>query len=289
MKAYPGQHSISEKRLFEGKPWAVTIPAGATADQSLQLALDALFSHPNVGPFICRQLIQRLVTSNPSNAYVGRVAEVFNDNGQGVRGDLAAVFKAILLDIEARTDASSATVKLREPTLRITHWMRAFNATSATGSFRMGNANEFALLGQNPLLAESVFGYFRPRYAPPNTVLATAGLVAPEFQVVDESTVLSWINQVDSMIYDGMGWTGSERDVTANLAAQVALVEKRDISGLLHSIDLLLFAGRMSSELRTDVLDAIGGIDGHSSFHQLRRVRIALLVAMTSPEYLVER
>lgn len=136
MKAYPGMHSTVEKTLFAGKPWATTLPAGASARDDVNKALDVLFNHPNVGPFIGRQLIQKLVTSHPSPAYVSRISAVFNDNGSGVRGDLAAVVRAILLDPQARALPDANFGKVREPVLRIAHWMRAFNAASTNGAYR---------------------------------------------------------------------------------------------------------------------------------------------------------
>ncbi len=203
MKAYPGQHSTAEKRLFAGKANAVTIPAGTGAQDSLRIALDALFKHPNVGPFIGRQLIQRLVTSNPSPAYVARVAAVFNNNGQGVRGDLGAVVRAILLDAEARQTPAADFGKLREPVLRVTHWMRAFGATSATGEFMM--AYELDSQSQRALHAPSVFGYFRPGYVPPNSALSATGATAPELQIVNESSTADWVNLAENMAGSGHG------------------------------------------------------------------------------------
>jgi uncharacterized protein (DUF1800 family) len=217
MKAYPGQHASAAKTLFTGKPWATTLPANATAQADLKQALDTLFKHPNVGPFIGRQLIQRLVTSQPSPAYVARVAGVFNDNGRGVRGDLAAVVRAILLDAEARGTPPAGFGKLREPVLRVAHWMRALGARSASGDYMM--AWELDGVGQRVLQAPSVFGHFRPGYVPPNTGFATGGRTAPEFQIVNESTVAAWINTAEAMAGTGLGWTGSANDVVVNHAA----------------------------------------------------------------------
>ena len=149
LKPYPSQHSSAEKRLFFGKPHELTIPRNGSAQSDLKLALDALFNHPNVGPFIAKQLIQRLVTSQPGPAYVARVANAFNNNGQGVRGDLTAVVRAVLLDPDARAASPAADFgKLREPVLRVTQWMRAFDATSSSGHYKM----EWALdsTGQRP-------------------------------------------------------------------------------------------------------------------------------------------
>lgn len=287
MKPYPGQHSAAEKRLFAGKPWAVTIPANTGAQDSLRLALDALHKHPNVGPFIGRQLIQRLVTSNPSPAYVSRVAAAFNNNGQGVRGDMAAVVRSILLDSEARRAPAPGFGKLREPVLRVAQWMRAFGARSTTGEYMM--AWDLDNLLQPALRAPSVFGYFRPGYVPPNTAMASTGATAPEFQIVSEPTTATWVNTAESMAGSGLGWTGSARDVASTLAPQVALVSGGNVDSLIQNLNLLLFAGRMSATLRTDLLDAIGGVAGSDAASHLNRARVAVFIALSSPEYLVQR
>lgn len=287
MKAYPGQHSTAEKRLFAGKPWATTIAANGTAQSDLKQALDLLFNHPNVGPFIGRQLIQRLVTSQPSPAYVARVAAAFNNNGKGVRGDMAAVVRAILLDSEARNTPGPAFGKVREPVLRVTHWMRAFSAKSTTGEFMM--AWELDSVQQQALHAPSVFGYFRSGYVPPNTRLADTGATAPEFQIVSEPTTASWVNTAYEMAGTGLGWTGSARDVASTLAPQRALVTAGNAEGLVQNLNLLLFAGRMSPGLRIDLLDAVTGVGGSNAASHLNRARVAVFIALSSPEYLVQR
>jgi uncharacterized protein (DUF1800 family) len=288
MKAYPGQHSPAEKRLFTGKANAVVIPANGNAADSLRLALDALYRHPNVGPFVSRQLIQHLVASNPSPAYVGRVATVFNNNGKGVRGDLAAVVRAILLDTEARTASAAADYgKLREPVLRVAHWMRAFGATSSSGEFMMGN--DLDAVSQRPLYAASVFGYFRPGYVPPSSAFSTSGVTAPELQIVNESTTAAWVNLAQAMSGDGLGWTGSKRDVSANMAAAAALAAAGNLAGLADHLNLLLFAGRMSGELRQAIYDAVQGVGGSDSASHTYRARVALFLALASNEFQVQR
>ena len=287
MKPYPGQHSTAEKKLFAGKPWALTIPANTAAPESVRLALSALFNHPNVGPFIGRQLIQRLVTSNPSPAYVGRVTAAFNNNGKGVRGDLGAVVRAVLVDSEARGTPSPGFGKVREPVLRVSHWMRAFDARSATGDYMM--TWELDSMSQRALFAPSVFGWFRPGYVPPNTRLADTGATAPEFQIVDESTTAAWVNTAEIMTADGLGWTGSARDVSSSFAPQVALATAGKVDALIQNLNGLLFAGRMSRTLQLDILDAVAGVGGSDAKSQLYRARVAAFIAMTSPEYLVQR
>ncbi|GAP38516.1 hypothetical protein ISF6_4974 [Piscinibacter sakaiensis] len=288
MKPYPNFHSGSEKVLFAGKPWAVTIPAGTPARESLRIALDTLANHPNVGPFLGRQLIQRLVTSNPSPAYVERVAAAFANNGQGVRGDLGAVVRAVLLDPEARPATPGPGFgKLREPVLRVAHWMRAFGARSTSGTYAM--VWDLEDVNQRPFHPPSVFSYFRPGYVPPNTALAEADATAPEFQLLNETTAPQWVNLAEGMAGGGLGWSAGGRDVVPDLAGLQALVAAGDIDGLIALLDERLFAGRMSAALRQDILDALAGVGGSSADSQLNRVRVAVFVALASPEFLVQR
>ena len=185
-----------------------SIPANTDGTVALKTALDTLFNHPNVGPFFGRQMIQRLVTSNPSPAYVARVAAAFANNGQGVRGDLRAVFTAILTDNEARTSTGLSQPsfgRLREPMLRLVQWGRTFGITSQFGSWKISDTSDAGTrLGQSPLRSPSVFNFFRPGYVPPSTALATAGLVAPEMQIVNESTVGGYLNYIQGVIRNGI-------------------------------------------------------------------------------------
>jgi len=218
MQPYPQFHSTAAKGFL-----GATIPAGTAATGSLRIALDVLFNHPNTGPFIGRQLIQRLVTSNPSPAYVARVAAAFANNGSGVRGDMKAVLRAVLLDTEARGGglADPAWGKLREPALRLSAWARACEATSVSGNFPIRNiADPSTALAQNPLRSPSVFNFFRPGYVPPSTGIASAGLVAPEFQITGESSVAGYLNYMRNAVNAGVG-TGN--DVRSSYAKEVAL------------------------------------------------------------------
>ncbi|GCL65102.1 hypothetical protein AQPW35_41830 [Rubrivivax pictus] len=287
MKAYPGQHSAAEKRLFSGKPHAMVIPANSTAQDSVRLALDALFMHPNVGPFIGRQLIQRLVTSHPSAGYVARVAAAFNNNGAGVRGDMAAVVRAVLLDAEARNPPADAIGKLREPVLRVTQWMRGMDAKSQSGQYLM--AMELANQGQRALYAPSVFGYFRPGFVPPNSAFSGNSITVPELQIVNESTTAHWVNLALAMASGGLGQSDTGRDVSSNLEPLVALATAGNIDALIERLNLLMMAGRMSPGLRQDLLDAIADIRGTTASSHLNRARVALFLTMASPEYLVQR
>lgn len=180
MQATASMHDVSAKTIIDN----VSIAAGQSADAELNRVLDTLFNHANTAPFISRQLIQRLVSSNPSPAYVARVAAVFNNNGSGVRGDLLAVAKAILLDSEAL--GSSGYGKVREPLIRLAQMWRLFQASAGNGRYDFPYPE--AAFAQAPLRSPSVFNFYRPDYSPPGA-LANAGLVAPELQILDESTV----------------------------------------------------------------------------------------------------
>jgi uncharacterized protein (DUF1800 family) len=287
MKAYPGLHSTSEKRLFSGKAQSVTLPAGNSAQADLKLALDALFNHPNVGPFISRQLIQHLVSSHPSPAYVARAAAVFNNNGKGVRGDLGAVARAILLDSEATNPPASSIGKLREPVARVAHWMRSLQAVSATGQYAI--VSDLEPLAQRPLYAGSVFGYFRPGYVPPNTVFSAERITVPVLQIVSETTTAQWINMAERMAGSGLGWNGTGPDVSAQLQPLADMVAAGQLAAVVDRLDLLLYGGRMSSTLRQDLMDAMLTVNGNSAASHLNRARVAVFLSLASPEYMVQR
>jgi uncharacterized protein (DUF1800 family) len=261
----------------------LTIPAGTGAAAALTATLDRLFAHPNIGPFWSRQLIQRLVTSNPSPAYVQRVARVFANDGRGVRGNLRAVVRAILLDDEARGDAarvSTTAGKLREPILRLTAWARAFGATSPSDAWAIGNtSNPGTALGQSPLRSTSVFNFFRPGYVPPGSAMAGLALVAPEFQLANESSLVGCLNYLQTTIASGRG------DVRGDYTAWLPLA---DTPGMLVSqLDVLLTGGQLDAATRTTIGTAITAMVGGTDTARRNRVHAAILLVMASPEFLV--
>lgn len=280
MSLISSRHSISEKSFLE-----TTIPSGTPGDQGLQTALDTIANHPNVGPFIGRQLIQRLVTSNPSRAYIGRVALAFNDNGQGVRGDMKAVIKAVLLDTEARSNPAAQPAgwgKLREPVLRFVQWARTFGASSPTESWNIGDTSDPSRrLGQSPLRSPTVFNFFRPGYVPPNTSLGTQGLVAPEFQMTNESSVVAYVNFMQAVIQGGAG------EVKASYADWVTLAN--DPPALVNRIALLMAAGQLSDAALSAIGTAIASIAANSDGARLNRIYAAILLVMATPEYIVQK
>jgi uncharacterized protein (DUF1800 family) len=292
MIVYPQYHSITAKTFL-----GVTIPAGTNdAAGDLRIALDTIFNNVNVPPFICRQLIQRLVTSNPSGGYVSRCANAFINNGSGVRGDLAAVVRSILLDSEARdiNSANSATFgKIREPVIRMTNWMRAFGATSVSGNYLLNSTSANTSLGQSALASPSVFNFFRPGYVPPNTRAGAQNLTVPEFQIVDEVTVAGYANTMQAAIGNGIG-TGA--DVRSAYAREVAIAS--DANALADRMNRMLLYGQMSSTLRARIVESVNSVTvpAATGTNQaaidtalLNRSRLAVYMTMVSPEYLVQR
>ena len=285
MQNYARYHSTSPKRFL-----GVTLGGGDSAEAEMKVALDTLFNHPNVGPFIGRQLIQRLVTSNPSTGYVVRVSAAFANNGSGVRGDMKAVIRAILLDPEARNVGSNA--KLREPILRLANWMRAFNAKSDSGYFRSEPMEDpLSNIGQTVLRPPSVFNFYRPSYTPPNSALSAAGQVAPEMQIASEPQVTGYLNAMQTTVQAGFG---RYNDIKPDYTAEAALV--LDPPALVERLNLLLLNGAMSTQLRNQITAAVNAVviedprpwNGTVIAKAKRnRVYLAVFLAMASPEYLV--
>ena len=273
---------------LEVKFLGLTIPANTAGREALRMALDQLFNHANVGPFFARQMIQRLVTSNPSPAYVGRVAAVFANNGSGVRGDLKAVWTAILTDTEARTaPAASSTLagKLREPAVRWVQMLRTVGITSTNGKYEIYDTSAAdQALGQSPLRSPSVFNFFRPGYVPPNTEIAVAGKQAPEFQLLNETTTAGYINFMQ------LTTRYPYSDVTPNYSALLPIAQ--DLDAVLAWLNLRLTANQLSTATLTTVraLLAVFGITAAStSDAKLTMLATACFMITVSPEYLVQK
>ncbi|RZL01763.1 MAG: DUF1800 domain-containing protein, partial [Rubrivivax sp.] len=279
-----------------------TIGADKTGEQALDAALDAIFQHPNVPPFIGRRLIQQLVTSNPSPAYVARVAGIFANNGQGLRGDIKALIRAIVLDPEARPALTSTAGlvyhgKLREPVLRLVHWARLFNVQSTDGRWQVPNLATTTALGQSPLRAPSVFNFYRPGYVPPNSELTCQGMVAPEFQITDDATVIAYANFMQTVIgfgaeqvvpnYTLNGWD----DRAASPADLVAWLNIALTGGSLLPENMAMIISAVESITQLDA--AIHAVDTPtgSRFVTGRRARVlvAVYLILCSPDFLVQR
>lgn len=279
MMLYPQSHDNTAKTIIGGRH----LPARQGGEKDLRDTLDALFEHPNTGPFICRQLIQRLVTSNPSPGYVYRVAQVFARNSAGERGDLGAVVRAILLDPEARSAALADRVgygKFKEPLLRATALLRAFDATSGSGRILIPNAeNE---LGQSPLHAPTVFNFFEPDYIVPGP-LAEAGLYAPECKIITAVTAITVPNLIRRLVYTAP----HPREKAPVLKLDSLMNLTRDPGALVDSLNLIFCSGSLSPSSPARIVEAVGLLPPKAS--DLDRARMALYLTVTSPEAAVQR
>ncbi|MEM1181045.1 MAG: DUF1800 domain-containing protein [Acidobacteriota bacterium] len=279
------EHEPGPKTLLGG----FVVPAGQTGLQDIESALDHLVQHPNTGPFIGTHLIKFLVTSNPSPAYVARVSAIFADNGAGVRGDMGAVVKAILLDPEAR-DASKiddpAFGKVREPFVRWVQLGRAFHATSDSGLFRhFGGDEDLEFMQQYPFFSPSVFNFFSPFHQPAGA-LTQAGLVAPELEIIHAFTSIATVNRLSDAIVEGEYLFDRFDDpIYLDLDGELEILEEQGPGALVDHLDLLLTYGTMSAETRQTVMDAILPI-GEEPWDQLH---LALFLVAISPEYAVLR
>ncbi|HKX42608.1 MAG TPA: DUF1800 domain-containing protein [Burkholderiaceae bacterium] len=300
---YPQFHSL-EAKTFLGV--TIGVQTKGDPDASLKTALDTLANHGNVGPFIGKQLIQRLVTSNPSPQYVAAVAAAFNGTGGNARGDMKAVVKAVLMNPEART-MSSTSGKLREPVLKLSAFLRAFPFTSDTGDYKVGNTdNAGTALGQTPLRSGSVFNFYRPGYVPPGTEAAKANLAVPEMQLAQETTAAGYVNYMRDNISSGVGsyngtvngTTYNRRDLQADYSNEIALADNS--GALVDRLNDRLMYGTMPAALKTTISGAVDKItipalnasktnQAQIDAAKLNRVRSAILLTVVSPEFQVQR
>ena len=281
-------HDVTAKTLLD-YPNAVNknIAAGQNGDVEMDQALDNIFYHPNVAPFVSRQLIQHFVTSDPSPAYVGRVAAVFNDNGAGVRGDLKAVIRAILLDPEARGNVKTDPLfgKLREPVQLLTNFLKAFNAASADLSQPSdGYINNLtSAVGQNVFNSPTVFNYYSPDYIIPGTTVN-----GPEFGLMTTGTAIGRANQIYTMTYSKINvGTNTATGTAINLSEMTALAQA-DATGnqLLDALNQKLLHGTMSAQMRQTILPAITQI---AATNPTGRAQQAIYLVATSSQFQVQR
>ena len=316
MRMYENHHEPGPKRLLNG----LVVPAGQTGMQDIEAALDNLFHHPNVGPFIGRRLIQRLVTSNPTPEYLARVAAVFADNGQGVRGDLREVVRTILLDPEARRTPTDPTFgHLQEPFVRHVKLARTFNASTPSGIFFNGGAFADFFVRQHVGSAPSVFNFFLPDHRP-NDLPPEADLVAPEFEITTTSTILGMANLNDVVTLGGVvsfnpveelvnDCNEGDCPVAPLVCEEIPADDERpclpaffydfeslratldfsiedrlartDLDALLDRLDLLLTHGALSDQARQTIQAAV------APFPEQFRARFAIYLMLLSPEYVV--
>ena len=292
MTSYSDHHSTVEKDFL-----GVTIAASSNPDPNgdLKIALDTLFNHPNLPPFFCRQLIEHMVTSNPSPAYVNRVATVFEDDGTGTRGNMQAVITAILTDSEARTTSAAVANpqygKVRESLLRYTEWARAFSAQSRNGGYWLGSTEDPIYgLGEMTLRSPTVFNWFTPGYVPPGTSIAAAGLVGPEFQMTNVTTVVGYLNYMQGAI--GANATGGP-DVFASYGTELGLASTP--TALVDRLNLLLMAGQMNSTLEGEIVSAVSAIDIPTGDQNAinaaltARVQTAVYLTLASPDFTAQQ
>jgi uncharacterized protein (DUF1800 family) len=289
MQAYAEQHSTDAKKVLSYTGAALTtIPANQTPAQDLQSALDNIFNHPTVGPFISKQLIQKLVTSNPSPAYVQRVAEKFNNDGNGVRGNLAAVIRAILLDSEAHSSTStSSSGKTKEPLIRLTQFWRAYDAKAASGKYLGAAAGgPSTTFGEGPLQSPSVFNFFSPFYAAPGEI-SDQNLLSPELQLSTEYlntlvTNLFWVQAISrTTAQTGLGADVVYIDTTAETALAA------DSEALVNRVADKLLAGQISVDLKAQTKAQVERSPATTA--AATRVADAIYLIVSSPEFALQR
>lgn len=285
MQVFDSGHEPGVKKLLNGQ----IVPAGQMGMKDINDAIDNLYNHPNTGPFIGRKLIQFLTTSNPSPAYVNRVANAFNDNGAGVRGDMKAIIRAILLDPEAR-DCNAIDNptggKLREPIVRRANYFKAFNAYPAMETFFSTEFDFISSTGQFAMYSPSVFNFFLPDYQP-NGDIADADLFAPEFQIHNSSTAIGYVNQVhhwgiwqEPMYgYDAIADTEFV-SALPDFSAENALVNNP--TALVERLNTLLCAGQLSDASKAIIINTLNQMDANEE-----RAGMAMYLIMLSPDYVI--
>ena len=278
MVAVDSNHDTDPKQLLQYPNVANggLLPGGQTSAQDLKGALDNIFNHPNIGPFVSRELIQHLVTSNPSPAYIQRVSNVFANNGSSVRGDMKSVITAILMDPEARRGDDPATAvptdgHLQEPILYMASLLRAFDATSdGTNLAYQGNG-----MGQNALFAPSVFNFYSPNYVIPGTTQ-----FGPEFQILTTATSLNRVNWTNSFVFGSLG-SGTVVNFSS-YATQAA-----NPGALVDTLNTLLMHGSMSADMKTSIVSAIQTVPAGSN-QALKQAQTAIYLIGSSSQYQVQ-
>lgn len=281
MIANETNHDTGSKALLNG---ASTI-AGQTALQDLDAVIDNVFNHPNVGPFVGRQLIQHLVTSNPSPGYITRVAMAFNNNGQGVRGDLRAVIRAILLDPEARGSAKTepAYGKLREPVLFLTHLFRALNCTGGMWGIAQRSQN----MGQNVFSAPSVFNFYQPDF---RIVVNSQPIFAPPAQLLTSATIIQRLNLLNDFLFGTIQSGGNPNPTGTDTTTVVFNFAPWDQlapnpAQLVDALNEALMHNSMSPNMRQMVIDAVTSIQNNNRL----RAQTAIYIIASSMQYQVQR
>ena len=291
MIAFNSHHSVSSKTLLaltpNGANTVLPVQAVANAQADLTAGLDNIFNHPNVGPYIGKQLIKFLVTSNPSPAYVSRVAAKFADNGSGVRGDMQAVIRQILTDNEARDqniNAQAGFGKLREPVQRFGNLMRSFNASAVSNRIHFYSMGD-PLYGVNeqPLSSPTVFNFYSFDFSPQGPV-GTHGLFGPEFEITTSTTIVTTANNLMGAITNG--WGGGNDAMKLDYAGLVAVTTTP--SAIADYLNLVMANGVMTQTTRDQIVNTLGLINGGANW-QVDRWKVAILILFNSPEFAIQR
>jgi uncharacterized protein (DUF1800 family) len=281
MRMYQDRHEPGPKYLLR----AGFVPPGQSGMQDIDDAIDNLFNHPNVGPFIGRRLIQRLITSNPSPEYIRRVTAVFDNNGDGVRGDMRSVVRAILMDPEARqlpNGTETRRGRLRESYLRRVHLARAFDAANLLGTYPITDRNAPTDFGQLPVSSPTVFNFFLPDHQPTGEI-ADADLFAPEFQIMTAVTAIASANALQSQVEGLMNNDDDPmNEVRLDLSNEFAI--GANSRALIDRLDLLLMYGNMSVPMRRILVNALEQLPD-----PIERVEMAIHLISISPEYVVHK
>ena len=292
MRMWDSYHDTNSKALLNGTilPARVASTNNTAGMLDINAAIDNIFGHTNVAPFISRRLIQRFVTSNPSTGYISRISAVFNNNGAGVRGDMKAIIKAILLDAEARDPAKMSDPtfgKLREPFLKVVNLARAFNAASSNGYYALDQMFTDHL--EEPMKSPSVFNFFKPDYSPPGPV-TDSGLVAPEFQIVNTSSSITAPNYFYNVPSGDLYRWGSSDPNTAvklDLAPYLALVNDPD--AMVRRLDMCMTYGRLEPRNFQLIAEAVKKIGSGVWQWQNERVYMAIFLMTMTPEFSILR
>ncbi|TBO34274.1 DUF1800 domain-containing protein [Aquabacterium lacunae] len=285
MQPYPQHHSTSEAQIVGG----VTIPANTSAPDSLKIALDTLFNHPNAGPFIATHFIKRLTTSNPSPEYVARVAAVFNANKANERGNMQSVIRAVLFDPEVwdgRHLTSPTWGKPREPIVKAAQLVRGLSCRSSSGMYPLGTLQATNYdLGQAPLMSNSVFNFFLPDHQPQGE-LSNLNLSAPEFQIANDNTTIGHLNYMWSLL--GFGLTTNQNSLVCDYSAFTPLASQPD--ALIDALVNRFVGAPISAQGRQTIKDGITSIaDNGTVAARENRVKTALLLLASTPEFNVQR
>ncbi len=293
MNVWVGEHDTDSKTLLRG----TVLPSfeddpGRTPMDDFEDAIDNLFHHPNVGPFICYRLIQRLIKSNPTPGYVRRISQIFDDNGQGVRGDMQAVVTAILLDPEARSLSAlndPTAGRLREPSLRWVRLVKSLGAKSTDGTYLIPDWDHLEQMGQRLMSSPSVFNFFLPDYVAAGE-MADANLVGPEFQILTATTAMATQNIYGYALMWGFGIWDEEQpgaQMSFELEEEVTLLEAGDLNGVIDRLDLLLTYGQLRDDTRQILIDAYNGRAGW--FDTRQTVAMLVRIIVLSPEFAIMR